>query len=480
MKALDIRSARGHGAPLTTKWLGYLRLSHKSIAAIAVISDICAVVCASVLTGVVYHELTFGHAGAVGRYFWVAIVLALATVALMKMNGLYAFDRLLSIRGLMRPVTSIWIGVFFFLLGVSFAMKISEDFSRGWILSLAVAGPVLILLMRSRLSRVMLTALRTGVLKRREIILITNNGETLASRFEMLGAYEVVKTFVLTQSGMERGAVIESAISTARESCSISEIHLAMDWGRQAEIRHLLDRLKAVALPVRLIADPSVRGLLQYPHETLCGAISFEVQRAPLTALERALKRAVDIVGSAVGLLMFAPLLLAVALAVKIDTRGPVFFRQARGGVNGRKFSIVKFRTMSVMEDGPVVVQATGEDDRVTRVGRSLRRSSIDELPQLFNVLRGDMSLVGPRPHAIAHDLQYSRLIAHYPHRQHVKPGITGWAQVNGFRGETPTVSLMKKRCDLDLWYINNWSLWLDVRILFLTVVEICRSRNAF
>ena len=224
----------------------------------------------------------------------------------------------------------------------------------------------------------------------------------------------------------------------------------------------------------------SVRGLLQYPHETLCGAISFEVQRAPLTALERAFKRAVDIVGSAVGLVMFAPLLLAVALAVKIDTRGPVFFRQARGGVNGRKFSIVKFRTMSVMEDGPVVVQATGEDDRVTRVGRSLRRSSIDELPQLFNVLRGDMSLVGPRPHAIAHDLQYSRLIAHYPHRQHVKPGITGWAQVNGFRGETPTVSLMKKRCDLDLWYINNWSLWLDVRILFLTVVEICRSRNAF
>jgi Undecaprenyl-phosphate glucose phosphotransferase len=480
MKALDIRSARGRGAPLTTKWLGYLRLSHKSIAAIAVISDMCAAVCASALTGVAYHMLAFGHAGSIGRYVWVGIVLALATIVLMKMNGLYAFDRLLSARSLARPVTSIWIGVFFFLLGVSFALKITEDFSRGWILSLAAAGPVLILLMRFHLSGVMLTALRTGVLKRREVILITNNGETLTSRFEMLGAYELAKTYVLPHGGPAKRSAVESAISTARESRSISEIHLAMDWGRQAEIRHVLDQLKAVALPVRLIADPSVRDFLQYPHETLCGAVSFELQRAPLTPLERAIKRSIDIAGSAIGIVIFAPLLMVVALTVKIDTPGPVFFRQARGGVNGRKFSIVKFRTMSVLEDGPVVVQATGEDERVTRVGKVLRQSSIDELPQLINVLLGDMSLVGPRPHAIAHDLQYSRLIAHYPHRHHVKPGITGWAQVNGFRGETPTVSLMKQRCDLDLWYINNWSLWLDVRILFRTVVEICRSRNAF
>jgi Undecaprenyl-phosphate glucose phosphotransferase len=479
MKALDIRSARGRGAPLTTKWLGYLRLSHKSISVIAVISDICAVIGASAMTGVAYHALTFGHAGSVGHYVWVGIILALATVTLMKMNGLYEFDRLLSPRSLAKPVIAIWTGVFFFLLGVSFAMKISDDLSRGWILSLAVAGPALILLMRLRLGRVMLTALRTGVLKRRQVVLITNNGETLASGFEMLGAYEVVKTYALGHGAPARRSAIEGAIDAVRQSHSISEIHLAMDWGRHGEIKHVLGQLKAVPLPVRLIADPSVRSFLQYPHETLCGAVSFEVQRAPLTALERAIKRSIDIAGSAIGIVMFAPLLMVVAVAVKSDTRGPVFFRQARGGFNGRKFTIFKFRTMSVMEDGPVVVQATDEDERVTRVGRILRQSSIDELPQLINVLLGDMSLVGPRPHAIAHDLQYSRLIADYPHRQHVKPGMTGWAQVNGFRGETPTVSLMKQRCDLDLWYINNWSLWLDVRILFRTVVEICRSRNA-
>jgi Undecaprenyl-phosphate glucose phosphotransferase len=480
MTALDIRSARGRGAPLTTKWLSYLRLSHKSLAVIAVLSDIFAVVCASVLTGAAYHMITFGHAGGVSRYVGVGVVLAAATVALLKMSGLYASAKLLSVRELVRPVTSIWIGVFFFLLGVSFTLKISGEFSRGWILSLAVAGPVFILFLRLRLSRVMLTALRTGALKRREIILITNNGEPLVAPVEMLGAYDVVLSYLLPQDGDGARSVIDEAIGAARGSASISEIHLAMDWTRPSEIRHVLGLLKAVPLPVRLIADSAVRNILRYPQETLCGAMSFEVQRAPLTPAELAIKRAFDIVASAVGLLVFAPLLVAVAVAVKIDSPGPVLFRQARGGASGRTFNILKFRTMRVMEDGPVVVQATGQDERVTRIGRALRRSSIDELPQLINVLRGDMSLVGPRPHAIAHDVQYSRLIANYPKRQLVKPGITGWAQANGFRGETPNVGLMSRRCELDLWYITNWSLWLDIRILFRTAVEVCRARNAF
>jgi putative colanic acid biosynthesis UDP-glucose lipid carrier transferase len=135
---------------------------------------------------------------------------------------------------------------------------------------------------------------------------------------------------------------------------------------------------------------------------------------------------------------------------------------------------------MHVLEDGPAVSQATREDDRVTRLGRFLRRSSLDELPQLMNVLRGDMSLVGPRPHALAHDDAYRSLISNYPFRHYVKPGMTGWAQVNGFRGETPTVALMKRRVDLDLWYVRNWSFWFDLRILVRTAWEVCRWRNAF
>jgi undecaprenyl-phosphate galactose phosphotransferase/putative colanic acid biosynthesis UDP-glucose lipid carrier transferase len=157
-----------------------------------------------------------------------------------------------------------------------------------------------------------------------------------------------------------------------------------------------------------------------------------------------------------------------------------VFFRQRRNGFNAKQFPIFKFRKMTVMEDGATVVQAKRFDPRVTRVGRVLRRTSIDEVPQLLNVLCGDMSLVGPRPHALAHDDHYGDLLSAYAFRHHVKPGITGWAQVNGFRGETARVEQMKGRVDCDLWYINNWSLALDLKILVLTCRELVRRRNAY
>jgi exopolysaccharide biosynthesis polyprenyl glycosylphosphotransferase len=179
-------------------------------------------------------------------------------------------------------------------------------------------------------------------------------------------------------------------------------------------------------------------------------------------------------------LLLLAPLLAVISLMIKLDSPGPVIFRQRRKGFNGREFTIYKFRTMSVLEDGATICQARRNDGRVTRIGRLLRATSIDELPQLVNVLEGDMSVVGPRPHALAHDDEYSNLIGRYAFRHHVKPGITGWAQVNGFRGETPEVELMKKRVDFDLWYINHWSAWLDFWITLRTCLELARGRNAY
>ena len=163
-------------------------------------------------------------------------------------------------------------------------------------------------------------------------------------------------------------------------------------------------------------------------------------------------------------------MMLATALLIKLDSAGPVLFFQKRNGFGGRSFYIVKFRTMHVLEDGQLIRQAQRNDPRVTRVGRILRRTNIDELPQLFNVLSGEMSLVGPRPHAAAHNEEYAKLVGNYAFRHHVKPGITGWAQVNGYRGETATVDLMAKRVELDLWYINNWSLWVDIWILLRTM----------
>jgi undecaprenyl-phosphate galactose phosphotransferase/putative colanic acid biosynthesis UDP-glucose lipid carrier transferase len=185
-----------------------------------------------------------------------------------------------------------------------------------------------------------------------------------------------------------------------------------------------------------------------------------------------------DVVVSMTAIVCLWPLFLIVAIAITLDSPGPIIFRQRRGGLDGKEFVIFKFRTMTVLEDGPVVTQACRDDVRVTRMGKFLRRSSIDELPQLFNVLMGDMSLVGPRPHAHAHDDKYRVHVKDYAYRYHVKPGITGWAQVNGLRGETASFEEMAERVKFDLWYINNWSLRLDLNILLQTSFEVLSDRT--
>jgi putative colanic acid biosynthesis UDP-glucose lipid carrier transferase len=190
-------------------------------------------------------------------------------------------------------------------------------------------------------------------------------------------------------------------------------------------------------------------------------------------------KRLLDIAVSLLALIVLTPLLALTSIAIVLDSRGPLLFAQRRTGLNGKTFPILKFRSMHVMEDGADVTQAVQGDARVTRIGRIIRKLSIDELPQLFNVLAGDMSLVGPRPHAVAHDDYYGAAISNYAVRFQVKPGITGWAQVNGARGATPTLAIMQERIDLDEWYVRNADFTLDLLILVKTPLEVLRTRNA-
>jgi exopolysaccharide biosynthesis polyprenyl glycosylphosphotransferase len=205
-----------------------------------------------------------------------------------------------------------------------------------------------------------------------------------------------------------------------------------------------------------------------------------EILKGSLRLRDSKLKRAIDIVGAGVGLLILLPFLMVIALAILAESRGPVFFRQRRTGLDGRIFTIYKFRSMNVMEDGANIPQAKRSDNRVTWVGRFLRRSSIDELPQLINVLKGEMSLVGPRPHAVAHDQYYTQMVPSYHLRFRAKPGITGLAQIAGFRGEIRDIPHMQARVDRDLEYIADWSLGVDLRILFLTVTSAPFHRSAY
>ncbi len=229
-----------------------------------------------------------------------------------------------------------------------------------------------------------------------------------------------------------------------------------------------------------IVPNPETAALARYRAFPVGNRMGFELRHPPLSRSQMLVKRMVDLVLGALALIVLSPVMIAAAVAIRLDSKGPIFFRQARTGLGNKPFYIFKFRSMYVLENGPNIRQACRNDPRVTRVGRFLRASSIDELPQLFNVLKGEMSLVGPRPHALAHDEFYAKQIANYELRQFVKPGITGWAQVNGMRGETASIESMRRRIEFDIWYAVNASLLFDFEIIARTVFEVCHPTNAY
>jgi Undecaprenyl-phosphate glucose phosphotransferase len=269
-------------------------------------------------------------------------------------------------------------------------------------------------------------------------------------------------------------------IEIACRNIAPDDVILLLPWDSNALMSAIVRGLSVLPVSIHLAPHRSVPWFDDPIINRIGSATAIRLARPPLSLRDRIIKRMTDIVLSAIGLICFIPFFLVIAFAIKRDSPGPVLFRQQRYGFNQDPFRIFKFRTMSVTEDGHVIVQATQNDARITRVGAFLRKTNIDELPQLWNVLCGDMSLVGPRPHALAHNRMYEEEIALYARRHNVKPGITGWAQVNGHRGETETTEKMKDRVEHDLYYIDNWSFGLDVKILILTVVSRKAYRNAY
>jgi len=260
----------------------------------------------------------------------------------------------------------------------------------------------------------------------------------------------------------------------------VEHIYISLPMASQPRILTLLDELRDTTASIYFVPDIFVTDLIQGRMDSVGGLPVVAVCETPFTGLNGLIKRSSDIVLSLLILLLISPLLLVIGLAVKLSSPGPVIFKQRRYGLDGREIVVYKFRSMTVTEDGDTIRQAQRGDSRITPVGSFLRRTSLDEFPQFFNVLQGRMSIVGPRPHAVAHNEMYRKLIKGYMLRHKVKPGITGWAQVNGYRGETDKLEKMASRIEFDLDYLRNWSLRLDLYIIARTVWVVLMERDAY
>jgi Undecaprenyl-phosphate glucose phosphotransferase len=262
---------------------------------------------------------------------------------------------------------------------------------------------------------------------------------------------------------------------------NVHEVWLALPLTQERAILKFVNEFRDDLVNVRFIPDVRSLALFESGVTDLLGETAINLVASPLSPSALLQKEIFDRVFAAAALVAVAPILISVAIAIKLTSRGPVFFKQRRKGADGRVFTIYKFRSMRLhTEQAGVLRQATRNDPRVTRVGAFLRRTSLDELPQFFNVLRGDMSVVGPRPHALEHDDLYQKVVTGYIHRYRIKPGITGWAQVNGFRGETDRIEKMEGRVAHDLYYLGNWSFGLDMRIIAATIIKGLRHTNAY
>jgi undecaprenyl-phosphate galactose phosphotransferase/putative colanic acid biosynthesis UDP-glucose lipid carrier transferase len=451
-------------------------------------SDALVIILASIGGGIVYHLAA--ESPVPNLLPCCAVGLMAAFIYILRMSGIGYYDLPDSAKpGVeITEILVCWFSTGVLLAFFAFLLKIGGDYSRGAFFAFYLVTPIGLLAVRKATKANLAFAVARGGIKRGDAVLVGDQSElvALASRdsLALFGATDV-KEFRLSgevdpheRLAADKAVFDQVEAFVRRNNCR--EVLLMLPWNDHARIEFSRERVRNLPVSSRLLPDLHVRSLSNFVSSARQRVLAIEIQRAPLSAVERVVKRAMDILVAGPALVALLPIFVLTAIAIKLDSEGAVIFRQRRKGFNGKEFVMLKFRTMTVQEDGPVVVQATREDPRVTSIGRFLRAASIDELPQLLNVLRGEMSLIGPRPHALAHDSHFEKILEGYAFRHHVKPGLTGWAQCNGSRGATPTVEAIAERVKLDLWYVNNWSLWLDVQIVMKTFFEVARKRNAY
>jgi len=474
--------AEGLVGPGPAKSLHSWPISYRGIAGLVAGLDFLLIVGMGLLCETLYHQFVLGGESHPRQAIAVGAFVAVMFVAIVQQHKLYRPSQLMLWNVQFNNVVWVWCATFFLLSGFLFIWKTSTEVSRGTILSYGSFGLLALLLHRLFWRSFLRRALKKGSLRGRKIIVLARNSamDPEFARNLWRHGYEMMREFVIRGSSAEEmNRDLARAITFVRGS-EVEEILFLVKDGDLPKLDPIIDRLRVLPLPVTWVPGGLTAELVRQPWFEIGSTVAVEMQRSPRSKSERVLKRIIDVVGASCGLILLSPLLVIVAFAIKLDSPGPVFFLQARRGFNGKPFNILKFRSMSISEDGQIIKQATKHDARVTSVGAWIRKTSIDEIPQLFNVLRGDMSLVGPRPHAVAHDDKFIETVENYAYRHHVKPGITGWAQVHGYRGETPTLEAIQRRVEFDRWYINNWSIWLDFLIMLRTLGKLIRDPYAY
>jgi putative colanic acid biosynthesis UDP-glucose lipid carrier transferase len=428
-------------------------------------------------------------------YYLIAIVIgALVAANAMQFAGVYSIRSLLRLSTQMGQLAAGWGVIVVCLTVITYFTKTSEEFSRVWLALWVTLSFILMLIERivahwqlirwQRMGRLKISIAIVGATELALRLIRQLRGQA-AEQYRLVGVYDDRTTRLpssLAELGIRRAGTLADLVARFREE-PIDEIVLALPWSESVRIKAILKDLRTLPTNVRLCPETVGFELPVHGFATVAGVPMLGIFERPLAGWSVVAKAVEDRVVGALVLFLVLPLMGWIALAIKLTSPGPVLFGQRRFGFNNNEFVLYKFRTMvpdAAPEENESVPQATRNDPRVTRLGAFLRRTSLDELPQLFNVLRGDMSMVGPRPHAIAHNRQFADLIDDYLSRHRVKPGMTGWAQVNGLRGEIDSPQKIQLRVQYDLYYIDHWSLLFDLKILLLTLFVGFVHENAY
>jgi putative colanic acid biosynthesis UDP-glucose lipid carrier transferase len=443
-----------------------------------------------VFSGISAYWIHFGNLDLPDEYLSAVVIAALLTLIVFPHFNIYGQWRGTSIAKEIEVITFAWMSVLILLSVFGFVTKQTGFFSRIWIGYWFIAAWWILIAERITL-RTALSWLRKKGFNQRHVIIVggTGIGGEVASTL-MASPWLGLRVLGCFCDGWEpKGEMAGKlkvlggldAVAAYVAENKVDQVWITLPLKEEEAVKKLLYQLRHSTADIRFVPDIFGFRLLNHSISEIVGIPVINLRTTPMEGVHRWVKALEDRVLALLILLLISPLMLIIAAAVKVSSPGPVFFKQLRHGWDGRSIKVYKFRTMQVHnESAGTVTQATLNDPRVTRLGAILRRTSLDELPQFINVIQGRMSIVGPRPHAIEHNEHFKNLVDDYMLRHKVKPGITGWAQIHGWRGETDTLEKMQKRVEYDLYYIENWSVWLDIKIILLTLFKGFVHRNAY